>query len=195
MIAAASTTIRSMDDDLRVVGDAVAELSEVQAPATVDDVRSQLALSRGDFAEAFRLAERSYSQNVAPDSYAMPWAGRAAAWLGNVEDVAEVCELLRQQPGRVPDVAGQEVDSALAALQGRTADSRAGFLEAIRRWRELGLEFEAALCALNLVMLLGVTDGEVREAADQSAALFERVGAKPLLKLLTSATAGAGAAT
>ncbi|MCY7399849.1 MAG: hypothetical protein LH477_02605, partial [Nocardioides sp.] len=181
-----------VDDDLRVVGDAIAELSEVQAPATVDDVRSQLALSRGDFAEAFHLAKRSYSQNVAPDSYAMPWAGRAASWLGNVDDVAEIRELLRHQPGRVPGVAGQEVDSALAALQGRTGESRVGFLEAIRRWQELGLEFEAALCALNLVMLLGATDGEVEEASGQAAALFERVGAKPLLHLLAGATSGHG---
>jgi len=184
-----------VEDDLRAVDELVAGLSDVQPSAAVDDVRAQLALARGDFAEAFHLAQRSHSRNSAADSYALPSAGRAAAWLGNIDDVAEVCQLLRQQPGRVPAVARQEIESAWAAMEGRTGESLAGFGEAIRRWRELGLEFEAAVCALDLVMLLGSADGEGREAADEAAATFKRVGAKPLLHLLTEATSGFASAT
>jgi len=181
-----------VEHDLSAVDDLVSGLSEVQAPAAVDDVRAQLALSRGDFAEAFHLARRSHSRNAAPDSYALPWAGRAAAWLGNTADVAEVCELLHLRPGRVPAVSRQEIESALAAVEGRTGESLAGFVEAIRGWRDLGLEFEAALCALDLVMLLGSAEGQAREAAEEAAATFQRVGAKPLLHLLTGATSGHG---
>jgi class 3 adenylate cyclase/tetratricopeptide (TPR) repeat protein len=180
-----------VDDDLRAVDEAVAGLSEVQAPATVDDVRSQLALAQGDFGEAFRLAKRSYSQNAAPDSSALPWAGRSAAWLGHPDDVVEVRDLIRQQPGRVPGAALREVESALAALHGQPVESLTGFVEAMRGWRELGLEFEAALCALDLVMLLGSADPAAQEAADQAAATFKRVGAKPLQQLLADAVAAA----
>lgn len=106
--------------------------------------------------------------------------------------MAEVCELLRLRPGRVPAVSRQEIESALAAVEGRTGESLAGFVEAIRGWRDLGLEFEAALCALDLVMLLGSAEGQAREAAEGAAATFQRVGAKPLLHLLTGATSGHG---
>jgi hypothetical protein len=177
----------AVEDDLAAVDDAYAGLSEVQAPATVYDVRSQLALAQGDFAEAFRLAKRSHAQMAAPDSYALPWAGRAAAWLGDADGVAEVRELLRQSPGRVPDVAGRELESAMAALAGRADDSLAGFVEAFGRWRELGVQFEAAMCGLDLVMLLGSSSPEAEEIADQAAATFTRVGAKPLVELLAEA--------
>ena len=43
------------------------------------------------------------------------------------------------------------------------------------------------MCALNMVTLLGPSEPEVRAAADDAAALFERVGAKPMLELLDAA--------
>jgi len=76
-------------------------------------------------------------------------------------------------------------------VQGRTQESLAGFIGAFRGWQELGLEFEAAVCGLDLVMLLGSVDEEGHEVADEAAATCERLGANPLLKLLTEALAAA----
>ncbi len=174
-------------DDLHDAAEAVAHLSEPQASATVDDVSGQVALAQGDFARALRCLQRSFRRNAAADSSALPWAGRAAAWAGELTDLMEVRDLLAEQPGRVPAVAASEAASAVAALRGRRAEAVDGFAEASYGWRGLGLGFEAAMCALNHVLLLGCADDAGRQAADEATATFERLGAKPLLKLLAGA--------
>ncbi len=174
-------------DDLHDAAEAVAHLSDAQAPVTVDEVSGQVALAQGAFADALQHSQRSYRRLNAPDSAALPWAARAAAWLGRTADLTEARDLIAEQPGRVPAVAQTEVTSALAALEGRTPDAVAGFVEATRGWQELGLAFEAAMCALNHVLLLGCADDAGRQAADEATATFERLGAKPLLKLLAGA--------
>lgn len=176
-------------DDVSAADNAMGGLSEVQAPSIVDAVRAELALATGDSAEASRLATRSYSRNLSPDSFALPCAGRAAGWLGDRDGVGQVVRVLAKQPGRVPAAARQEIEAVEAAMDGRTAESLTGFADAFARWRELGLEFEAAMCGLDMVMLLGTSSSEAREISDQSAATFERVGAKPLLERLAEAKA------
>ncbi|MEP7041182.1 MAG: adenylate/guanylate cyclase domain-containing protein [Chloroflexota bacterium] len=162
--------------------------TEVQAPASLDEVRAEVALARGDFAEAHRLAKRSYTQNIAPDSTAPRTAGRTACWLGKDDEAREALDLLAGQPGRVSAVVRREIEGALAALDGRRADSLAAFLDAIRRWHELGAEFEAALCALDLAIMLGTTAPETRTAVEEAAALFSRLGAEPLIERLNEAS-------
>jgi hypothetical protein len=95
--------------------------------------------------------------------------------------------LLETQPGRVPAAAHREAESAVAALEGRRGEARASFVDALRRWRDLGMEMEAAICALNFVTMLGPSEPGAREAADGAAALFERLGAKPFVDLLDRA--------
>ena len=87
----------------------------------------------------------------------------------------------------------REGQAALAALQGRRGESLAEFLDAVRSWRELGLEFEAAVCGLNLVTMLGPSDAEARAAAADAGATFERLGAQPLMTLLEKAMRSAQA--
>ena len=169
-----------VEAEFQRVVDQVADVSEVQAPAVVDEARAEVALALGDFAQAHELARRAYRLNIAPDGTGLQTAGRAAAWLGDVDAVREALGLLVVQPGRVPAAARREIEAALAALEGRRSEALAGFIDALRRWRELGLEFEAALCGLNLVTMLGPSSPEARAAADDAAALFSRLGAQPL---------------
>ena len=165
----------------------VAESTETQAIASVDEAHAGVALARGDTRRALELARRSYERMIGPDSFSLQVAARAAAWLGDAGAVSDVLKILDGEPGRVPAVVRREGQAALAALDGRRSEALVGFHDAIRRWRELGLEFEAAVCALNLVTLLGPSEPEVQTAADDAAALFERVGAKPMQKLLDAA--------
>jgi class 3 adenylate cyclase/tetratricopeptide (TPR) repeat protein len=184
-----------VEEEFERVAASIADTTEVQAPASLDEVRAEVALARGAFTEAHRLAKRSYSQNIAPDSTAPRTAGRAAAWLGQQDDAREALALLTEQPGRVSAVVRREIESALAALDGRRAESLAGFVDAIRRWRELGAEFEAAVCALDLVIMLGATTPEGRVAADEAAALFRSLGAEPMLERLNEAASATRPAT
>jgi class 3 adenylate cyclase/tetratricopeptide (TPR) repeat protein len=169
--------------------EAVSGLTEAQAPASVLEVRALVALAQGDFRAAAEQARDSYDRNVAPDATALQTASRAGAWLADREVVAHAAEVIASLIGRVPAAMRRESDAALAALDGRRQDALAGYLDAMRRWRELGYEFEAAMCELNLVTMLGADSAEARAAADEAKAIFERLGAAPLLERLAEAMA------
>ena len=76
------------------------------------------------------------------------------------------------QRGRVAEAGRREAESVMAILEGRREDGIAGFIDAIRRWRDLGFEFDAAMCALSLVSMVGPMDPEVRAAGEQAAIMF-----------------------
>jgi hypothetical protein len=115
---------------------------------------------------------------------------RAAAWLGDGAALADAMRVLGRNPGRVPAIMRREGEAALAALEGRRAEALAGFLDAARRMNDLGLIVHAALCELGLVTMLGSAAPEARAAAANARAVFERLGAEPLLKLLEAALHG-----
>ena len=185
--------LRGIDvrDQLDAHAAEVAKMTEKQAPASVDEVRAEVALALGDFARALELAQGSYRIVIAPDGDALQTAGRAAAWIGDAEALAEAIGLLDEQPGRVPAAGVREARAAQAAVEGRRGEAIAGFVDALRRYRDLGLELDAGLCALNFVTMLGPTEPEVQAAAEDAAALFERLGAKPLQELLADAMGAA----
>jgi len=176
-----------VDEQLRDIAQRVADMTEIQAPAAVAEVRAEVASARGDFRTALELAQFAYRLSSSPDGIAPTTAARAAAWLGDADALREAMEKLEARPGRVPAAAAREAGAALAVLGGRRSEAQAGFADALRRWRELGLDFEVAICTLNLVTMLGASDPETRAAADEAAALFERLGAKPLQELLAGA--------
>jgi class 3 adenylate cyclase/tetratricopeptide (TPR) repeat protein len=181
--------LRGVDvsDEFQSLTDLVADLTEVQAQASVDEVHALVALGQGDSRAALDLARRSYQRNNAPDSSALQTATRAAAWIGDRQALMDALAVLGAIPGRVPAATRREAAAALAALDRRRPEALAGFTDAIRRWRELGLAFEAAICGLNLITMLGPSEPAARAAADEIGAVFERLGALPFQKLLADA--------
>jgi tetratricopeptide (TPR) repeat protein len=176
-----------VDAELQAFADLVADMTEVQAQATVEDVRAMVALGRGEPQVALDRSRRAYELNLSPDSTSLQTAARAAAWLGDAAALRDARRILSAQPGRVAATVRLEADAALAALEGRRAEALAGFVDATRRWRELGLEFEAAICALSLVTTLGPAGLEAQAASSEAAAVFERLGAVPFQERLTAA--------
>ena len=165
----------------------VAEMTEVQAQASVEEVRALVALALGDSRTALELARGSYERNPAPDATAPVTATRAAAWQREIPALTDLLRSLQRQPGRVTAATRREGEAALAALEGRRSEALAGFIDAARRWRELGYDFEAAMCGLNLVTMLGSSGPEAHAAAEEASTTFERLGAHPLQKLLADA--------
>jgi tetratricopeptide (TPR) repeat protein len=178
------------EDEFEALSERTSAMTEVQAPATVLEVRALVALANGMFERALDLAQQSYAMNVAPDATAPHTAMRAAAWLGDGAALADVMRVLGRNAGRVPAIMRREGEAALAALEGRRAEALAGFLDAARRMNDLGLIVHAALCELGLVTMLGSAAPEARAAAANARAVFERLGAEPLLKLLEAAMNG-----
>jgi class 3 adenylate cyclase/tetratricopeptide (TPR) repeat protein len=176
-----------VEEELQTRAAEAADLTEFQAPATVGEVRAIVALARGEFQRALELAQAAYRIVIAPDGTALQTAARAAAWVGDADAVGEALRLMEEQPGRVPAAGAREAKAALAALEGRRGEALAGFTDALRRWRDIGVEFEWGLCALSLVTMLGASDPEARSAADDAAALFERLGSKALQERLAGA--------
>jgi hypothetical protein len=170
-------------------------MTEVQAQASVEEVRAVVALARGDNHEALELAQRAYRRGVVADATAPATAIRAAAWLGDAGSARETLAALDGQHGRVVEAARREAASVLAILEGRRDEGTTGFIDAIRRWRELGFEFEAAMCALSLVTLVGPGEPDTRAAGLYAGAVFERVGASLHHALLVRAMGAVPAAT
>jgi hypothetical protein len=162
-------------------------MTEIQAQASVDEVCALVALGLGDSRKALDLARRSYERNMAPDSTALQTATRAAAWDGDRRALTAALDLLGKQPGRVSGAIRCEAEAALAALDQRRPEALAGFADATRRWRELGLDFEAAVCGLSLIIMLGPSEPAARAAAEEVGQVFERLGTVPFQKLLTDA--------
>jgi len=124
----------------------------------------------------------------------LPLAARAALWAGNV---AGANDLVGQIDASVFRGQAIELDRAtlragVAALEGRRADAVAGYREALRGWRSLGLAFDEAMAALDLAVLLVPTEREMAEAASVIEAAREtlnRLGARPLLARLDAVPA------
>ena len=173
--------------ELKELADLVSSWTEIQAQLAVAEVRASVALAQGDFGQALELARYAYSAKVAPDAISIPIAIRAAAWMGDAVSLADALRAAEQIPGRVPEVTRLEGRAAMAALEGRRDQALAGFTDARRRWDELGFAFEAAVCSLSAMTLLGAADDGLRAAADSAGALFERVGARPFVALLAAA--------
>jgi len=181
-------------EEFKEIANQTAGMTEIQAPASVAEARAVVALAQGKYREALDLARRSYEMTVAPDATAAQTALRAAAWLEDPPAVRHALGAMEGQVGRVPAAIRCEAEAALAALQGQRGEALTTFTDAVRRWRELGLEFEAAVCGLNLVTVLGVAEPEARAAAEHAASVFERLGAKPFAALLAQATRSASPA-
>ncbi|MFL5644291.1 MAG: adenylate/guanylate cyclase domain-containing protein [Chloroflexota bacterium] len=174
-------------DELDAISNAVADRTELQALATVEEVRSLVALARGDLQEALDRSQRSYRLLFAPDTTPAQTAIRAAAALRDVDAVKEAMAVMSGQPGRVLDVSRREGDAVIALIEGRRDEGSAGFVEAIRRWRELGFEYDAAVCAVAMVGLLGAGDAAARAAGEFAASVFDRLGSEPNATRLAAA--------
>jgi hypothetical protein len=92
-------------------------------------------------------------------------------------------------PGSLPAVWRLEIDGAIAALEGRRGDAISLFLDAFRKMRDLGLEYERAVAAVFIAKLLGAATPELREAIDEAEATLRRLGAAPMLERLAEARA------
>ncbi|MEA2546073.1 MAG: hypothetical protein QOI09_1346 [Chloroflexota bacterium] len=178
-----------VDNVLDAIAATLGDVTEIQAHSIVQEVRGELALARGEIEEGYRLSIGAFRMNAAPDSVALLRAGRAAGWLGDLVALREARQMIDGVPGRVPAAWRQEMDGAIAALDGRRAEAISLFRDALHGLRELGLDYECAIVAVNSVKMVGPNVAELRDAVDEAEATFGRLGATPMLARLTEARA------
>jgi class 3 adenylate cyclase/tetratricopeptide (TPR) repeat protein len=126
-----------------------------------------------------------------PEPLHLVYLGHVAAWTGDAVALAGAIGGLRVPPrhARAIDAAVAGLTAALTAIEGRRDEARAGFLAAVRAVGDLELDFERALMATTMTILLGTDDAEVRAAAEVARKTFRETGAAPLLARLDAAMA------
>ena len=92
--------------------------------------------------------------------------------------------------GRSSDDELMTIRAGIAALEGQSREALSLYREVLREWRDLGLVWDEARCAIDMATLLDPSDPEVAAAADGARVILTSLGATPFLERLDD---GAGA--
>jgi hypothetical protein len=116
-------------------------------------------------------------------------AARAQLWAEGLDQAREIEKLLLESPGsgKIVVARRQTIAAGIAALEGRSADAKALYHEAMKGWGDTGAGWDEALTGLDMALLLDPEDPEVSEVIKSTRAILERLRAKPYLALLDGA--------
>ncbi len=176
------------------------ELARLEADlATIPDLQ---AASVAGLARGFVLSISARYGEAADECFAAKASGVLTSWL---LPLAGRYAVLARDPGRAREavlelqalgVSGPalaaDVETILAgcaALEGARLEAIAGYRRAMTAWRDLGLAWDEALCAIDMATLLDPADPDVANAAALARATFVRLGAAPFLEQLDTAFA------
>ena len=167
----------------RLLGDA----TDPYRIATLHLARADAAFAAGRFRDA-RAAWRQAFEIVRYD-IELTWMARAALWDGDADAARE--DLLELDRGGAHGPALEadrtSIRAGLAALTGRAGDALGEYRDAMRAWRDLGLAWDEALCAIGMATLLDPAEPEVLAAAESGREILARLGARPFLDRLEAA--------
>jgi hypothetical protein len=160
--------------------------------------RAVSSLAAGDLAAAIQQGERAAEITDYFAPLAIPVAGRAALWAGDAATARRLLEIprLARFSGPVLDADRTCIRAGIAALEGNTSEALSLYRDAVRSYRALSLDFDAALAGLDVATVLGAVDRASPEIAEWIATArttLERLGAAPLLARLQTALASADA--
>jgi class 3 adenylate cyclase/predicted ATPase len=171
-----------------------AALSDPFGPGAVHSLRADRAMFAGDHATVLREAFASAEAfaGVAPLMLAL--AARAALWSGDLASARKARDGLLADPttGIQIDADRARTSAAVAALEGRIDDAINGYRTAIPLLRSINANLFLATAGIDLAFILGGRHPAAVEAAAESRAIFERVGARAFLDQLDVAMAGTG---
>ena len=158
--------------------------------------RSTASLTTGDLGAAIEQAERAIAATGYFPPLAYPLAARAALWAGDAPTARRLLDKLTAASfwGPVLEADRIRIQAGISALEGRRPEALAGFLESIRAYEQLGLPFEQAAAAVDLVVVLPDAEQESPAAANAIAsarATLTRLGAAPFLARLDGAAKSA----
>lgn len=195
--AAILDALRGVDptEQLASVEALIVGLSDPQFDSYRQVATAWAALASGRLSEA-QVAGRSAAETTgyfAP--VAWPLAARAALWDRDVEAGRDLLDKLVRDSYRGSALSADilTVRAGLAALEGRPTEGLASYREALRAWQNLGLEWDEALCTIDMTTVLDPADSEVRTAAERARSILTRLDAKPMLERLELAVSRSAA--
>jgi hypothetical protein len=102
-------------------------------------------------------------------------------------DIAQIDASPRR--GRAIDADRATVHAGIAGLEGRSDEASVGYRLALGVYRDLGLVWDEALCAIDMATVLDPTDPEVRSAGETAREILVRLRALPFIERLDAALA------
>jgi class 3 adenylate cyclase/tetratricopeptide (TPR) repeat protein len=178
-----------------------AYLAEVEATAALDggDTMRKIAVAvmavqhfaAGRLDEARRLwaglalEDPTYARSYA----ALP--ARTAIWVADIEAAAHLQAIhwAAVSHGGAHEIDHLSLTSAIQGLRGESAAAAAGYRDAMRRYRELRLDLDLGLMAIDMVYVLGPDDPPTQEAVDAARTTFTKERARTFLDQLDIALA------
>ncbi len=159
-------------------------------------VRSLAALAGGRLDPAFDLAVKAAEQSREMLQRGAQQAAFIAVCSRDPARLRRATMLFDQVGPRGVSVSAARASfsGGMAALEGRSAEALTTYRRALGSWRDLGLPWDEALCAISMVTLLDPAAPEVRAAAESAREILTRLRAQPFLELLDAALVK-GAAT
>ena len=147
--------------------------------------QASAALSAGRHDEARRLGERAVELTTyfAPLTY--PLVIRSALWAGDAPGAASALASLEASGYLGPALSADRLiaRAGIDALEGRGPAALAGYREALRAYRQLGLVFDEAVAVVDMAILLAPEerDPDVTAAIASARETLDRLGARPFL--------------
>jgi class 3 adenylate cyclase/tetratricopeptide (TPR) repeat protein len=158
--------------------------TDPQRIATLEGGKGWVAFSAGRLGEARERWRRAIELIASPADLPLP--ARAALWDRDADAVrADLGEFdASGVHGPALEADRTTIRAGIAALEGRTADALALYREALRAWRDLGLVWDEALCAIDMAIVLDSSEPDVRAAAEGAREILTRLRAAPFLERL-----------
>jgi tetratricopeptide (TPR) repeat protein len=162
----------------------------------LDERLAFAAWVEGDAARAAHLWRHYAAWSFLNAPATLPRAARANLWAGDLDEARRdlAATIDTGLHGAVIEANVVTIQAGIVALEGRTAEARTLFRDALGRWRELRQEWLEALTCMDVVLLLGADDPDAPAAAERAREVFERLRAAPFLARLDAALAGGGGA-
>ena len=150
------------------------------------------ALAGGRYDEACRLGEHAVELTSYFAPLAYPLVVRSALWAGDAAGAAAALASLEASGYLGPALTADRLvgRAGIDALEGRGPAALAGYREALRLCRQLGLVFDEAAASVDMATLLASQERDAPDVATAIAAAREtllRLGARPFLERLDGA--------
>jgi len=151
-------------------------------------VRGVIAMMAGDAATGFEETigaadEEPLGPNAAGAAW---WAGRAAFWLGDLEEARRALSAMPTQEGRWHVAARRGLEAGVDALEGHVREAAAAFDTVLASRLAAGDPFMHALTTTDAIAVLP-TELVPEGAVETARAYLEELHAEPLLARLTRA--------
>ena len=177
------------DDDLEQLAVRLSTLEDGDVEAGKFDLRGLQAFSRGEFGTAADEWIKGVAMSDYNVPYILPRVAMASILARRPDGAAEAIRLLiaRGTRGRSIDADRLTIEAGIAALAGEREAALAGYRAGLAAYRDLSLQVDEALLAMQAATTLGAQDPEVAGWVEGGRAILIRLRATPLVELLDRA--------